>query len=255
MPTDWQIRSFSYEKGFGTLSHASGDEVLFNIDVWNLGSWKPSRKEARSDGPGSALLPRVGEPVAVTWKRSINGKTVPSSVQPTSRVSIGKEHGLAAWLKAIQRHTGHFRDLKPASLLKVLAKVDEDLPDAWGDGEPRAGAEYGSLLQSIALLREHAPGWFAEHASWVYEDDWRWNREQAVAVLPAMLGLSSAPAVASESESLDEYAARCNVQAEMEGRALRLCNVETDSDFYVLLALEPGAFAALIKDEFLVASE
>jgi hypothetical protein len=254
MPTDWQVKSFAHEQGFGTLSHALGEEAVFNIDAWNLGSWKPSRREALSQRQ-AALLPRVGEPVRVTWKRSLSGKTVPAQVQPTGRVSIGKEYKLSAWLKAVQRHTGHFAAIKPASLLEALAELDPDLADEWRDSEPRSAIDFAMLLMSIGQLREVAPDWFAEHAAWVYTDDWRWDRERGMATLPQMLGISATPALASESEALEEYAQRCNAQAATEGRELRLYSVDTDSDQYVVLALQPEAFAALVKDEYLAASE
>ena len=41
MPTEWKIKAFAHEKGFGTLVHVSGEEVIFNIDVWH-GSACPS---------------------------------------------------------------------------------------------------------------------------------------------------------------------------------------------------------------------
>lgn len=85
MPTEWKVSSFAHEKGFGTLVHESGEEVIFNIDVWDLGDSRPSAQQATSIRPGSPALPRAGEPVSVRWKRSRSGKNVPALVQPTGR--------------------------------------------------------------------------------------------------------------------------------------------------------------------------
>jgi hypothetical protein len=107
MPTGWLIKSFAHEKGFGTLVHGSGEEAIFSIDVWDLGSWKPPRKEAAMTGTASPLLPREGEAVRVRWKRSSRGNNVPALVQPMGRVSSArKEYKLSAWLKVSSEPEG-----------------------------------------------------------------------------------------------------------------------------------------------------
>lgn len=229
MPNDWRIKSFAHEKGFGSLVHGSGEEVIFNIDAWDLGSWKPSRKEAAMTGPASPLLPREGEPVQVRWKRSISGKNVPALVQPTARSSaVRKEYKLNAWLKGIQR-IGKFADLTSAALLKALAKLDEDRAEELRDGEPRDASDYAFLLMDIANIHEIDPEWVATHAGWVYSDDHRWDRDRARQTLPGMLGLGSVPEPAdSGDESLSEYAAKCNAEAERSGSDLRLHEVALD---------------------------
>lgn len=252
---EWRVKSFAPVQGFGTLVHASGEETLFSIDVWNTGSWKPTRKELAVFGDQSPLLPREGEPVHVIWKRSPSGKTVPAQVQPTGRTSNVKEFTLTAWLEAIRRCTGKFARVTPAQLIEVLSKIDEDLAESWRDGELRSAEDFGALLVNIAELRDYAPEWAAEHATWIYQDDWRWDRERAQKTLPAMLGIQSNPAPGENTESLGEYAQRCNQQAAAEGRTLRLCDVDTAGDFCVLLALRPDDFAALVEGEYLAVIE
>jgi hypothetical protein len=52
-------------------------------------------------------LPQEGKPVAVQWKRSLSGKTVPASILPTSRASrVRKDYKLSAWLKTVQKLSG-----------------------------------------------------------------------------------------------------------------------------------------------------
>ena len=252
MPTEWKIKVFAHEKGFGTLVHGSGEEVIFNIDVWDLGSWKPSRKEAAITGPASPALPREGEPVQVRWKRSISGKNVPALVQPTGRKSSArKEYKLNAWLKGIQR-AGRFTELTSSALLEALAKVDEDRAEEWRDGEPRDAGDFAFLLMDIASLHDVDPEWAATHAGWVYSDDHRWDRDRALETFPAMLGLESvaAPADAGD-QSLSDYAAKCNAEAERSGSDLRLHEAALDGDAHVLVAMAPAVFAALVKDGYL----
>lgn len=252
MPTEWKIKTFAHEKGFGTLVNGSGDEVIFNIDVWDLGSWKPSRKEAAMTGPASPLLPRAGEAVQVRWKRSISGKNVPALVQPAGRVSSArKEYKINAWLKGIQR-TGRFADLTSTALLKALAKLDEDRAEELRDGEARDASDFSFLLMDIANLHEVDPQWVSTHAGWIYSDDHRWDRDRARKTLPAMIGLKSVPEPADGGdESLSEYAAKCNAEAERSGSDLRLHEVALDGDADVFVAMTPTAFAALVKDGYL----
>jgi hypothetical protein len=250
MPTHWWIKSFAYEKGFGTLVHESGEEALFNIDVWDLGSWKPSRRDAVTTGPTSPLLPKEGEPVQVRWKRSsISGKTVPALVQPSGRVSANrKEYKLASWLKGLQR-TGRFAGLTAATLRKAMAKLDEDRAEEWRAGEPREAGDFAFLLMDLANLHDVAPEWVATHASWLYSDDHRWDRTRARKTLPGMLGLKSVPEPADGGdESLSEYAAKCNAEAERSGSALRLHEVVAlDGDAHVLVAMTPTEFTSLVE--------
>ncbi len=253
MPTHWRIKSFAHEKGFGTLVHESGEEVLFNIDAWNLGSWKPSRNDWATTGSESPLLPREGEPVQVSWKRSFSGKTVPALVQPTGRVSENrKAYTLAAWLKGFQK-TGRFAGLKATALRKALAKLDEDLSEEWSDGEPREAGDFAFLLMAIANLRDVDPEWVATHAGWLYSDDHRWDRDEARQRLPGMLGLASAPEPDADdsNESLPEYAAKCNAEAARSRSALRLHEVALDGDAHVLVAMTPAEFASLLEGGYL----
>jgi hypothetical protein len=252
MPTEWEVKAFAHEKGFGTLVHGSGEEVIFNIDAWDLGTWKPSRTEAATRGGGSALLPREGEPVQVRWKRSKSGKNVPALVQPTGRVSsVHKEYRLNAWLKGIQR-AGRFAGLSSAVLLEALAKLDEDCAEDWRDGQPRNASDFVFLLMDIANLHAVQPEWVATHAGWIYSDDHRWDRERARKTLPAMLGLASIPEPADGGdESLSDYAAKCNVEAERSGAEVRLHEVALEGDAHVFVAMPPAAFASLVEGGYL----
>lgn len=256
MPTAWRVKEFAHEKGFGVLVHESGEEVTFGIETWDLGSWKPSRKDAAALGSASPALPTEGEPVQVRWRRSRTGATIPALVQPTGRVSAERtQYKLGAWLKGIQR-AGGFAGLTAAALLRALAKLDEDRAEEWRDGEPREASDFAFLLMDIASLRQIEQGWVAEHAGWIYADDHRWDRERARATLPAMLALDAAPEpVAGGDESLSDYAARCNAEAERSGRELRLHEVALDGDAHVFVALPPAAFASLVKDGYLAVDE
>ena len=207
MPTEWRVKEFSRERGFGTLAHASGEEIVFNIDVWDLGGWKPSRQEESAQGPASATMPREGEPVRVRWKRSFSGKTVPALVQPSGRTAR-RRYQLGAWLKAIQR-AGRFAGLTTSALLKTLAKLDEDRAQQWRDREPRDANDFAFLLMDLAHVREVDARWASRHAAWLYSDDHDWDRDRAREILPAMLGLVSAPD-SSGASSLSDYVANCN---------------------------------------------
>ncbi len=252
MPTAWRVKEFTHEKGFGVLVHDSGEEVTFGIETWDLGSWKPSRKDAALAGPASPVLPRAGEPVQVRWKRSRTGATIPALVQPTGRTSADRtQYKLGAWLKGIQR-TGRFGGLTAAALLRALAKLDEDRAEEWKDGEPREASDFAFLLMDIANLHEVDQRWVDEHAGWVYADDHRWDRERARRTIPAMLALGAAPdPVEGGDESLTGYVARCNAEAERSGGELRLHEVALEGDAHVFVALPPSAFASLVKDGYL----
>ena len=253
MPTEWKIKTFAHEKGFGTLVHGSGEEVIFNIDVWHLGSWKPSRKDAARTGPASPALPREGEPVQVRWKRStISGKNVPALVQPTGRVSSPrKTFELDAWLKGMQG-VGKFAGLTSAALLEALAKLDEDRADELRDGERRDASDFAFLLMDIANLHEIDPEWVTAHASWIYSDDHRWDRDRAQKTLPAQLGLESFPEPEDHGDqSLSEYAAQCNAAAAKSGRDLRLHEIALDGDAHVFVAMTQTEFTLLVGDGYL----
>lgn len=257
MPTEgWRIKSFAHEKGFGALLHESGDEVTFNFDVWNLGTWKPSHKEAAITGPASPLLPREGEPVRVRWKLSLTGRIVPALVEPTGRVSSKrKEYKLNAWLKGMQR-AGVLGGLTASELLKALAKLDEGRAEEWRDGEPREAGDYAFLLMDLGNLHEVDPKWAAEHVAWIYADDHRWDGDRAVATLPSLLGLGAAPAPEdSDNQSLSEYVRACNAAAEREGAPMRLHEVAIEADAHVFVRMPAEAFSALVKDGYLDRSE
>lgn len=137
-------------------------------------------------------------------------------------------------------------------MLKALAKLDEDRADEWHDGEPRDAADFAFLLMDIANIREVDPGWVATHAGWIYSDDHRWDRQRARETLPGILGLFSAPAAADGGdETLSEYAAKCNAEAERSGSELRLHEVALDGDAHVFVAMTREAFDALVKEGFL----
>jgi len=261
MPSDWTVVTFAHDKGFGSLRHASGEEVIFDYAAWNLGDWKPSRKDPDT-GPSSPLLPQPGEPVRVEWRRSATGKNVPRLVQPTGRVSIARqEHKLPLWLKALQKQ-GRFSGLTPATLLKALARLDEDLAEEWKDGEPREASDFAYLLMAIAHLALEDSEWGAAHADWIYSDDHRWDRERASARLPAMLGLQArSVATAGDGyttgaeESLADYARVCNARAEAAGLELRLHEVDLDGDEHVFVCLPPAAFDSLVEGGYLGRTE
>jgi hypothetical protein len=260
MPTDWTVASFAHEKASGTLRHAAGEEVVFDIDAWDLGNWKPSGKDAAVIGTGSPLLPQPGEPVHVKWRRSATGKNVPRVVQPTGRVSVERqEYKLGAWLKAVQKHGGRFSGLTPATLLKALARLDEDRADEWKDGQPREAWEYAFLLMNLAHLADDDSHWRTAHAGWIYADDHRWDRDHARHRLPAMLGLSAdAVPTAGDGyntgadESLPEYAAKCNAAAVAAGVELRLHEVDLEGDEHVFVCLPQRGFDALTRGGYLV---
>lgn len=261
MPTDWTIASFSHEKGFGTLRHAAGDEAPFSVEAWTLGQWKPTRQEAQKTGPDSPLYPRPGEPVRVTWRRTAAGKTVPRVVEPTGRVSVPMErHRLRGWLDAIRELGGRFTKLTEAALLAVLAEIDEDLAEEWGDGEPREASDYAYLLMHLAHHADRDEGFRAAHAGWIYADDHRWDRNGAQQRLPILLGLppGSVPAAgdgitSGQDESLPEYAERCNTAA--AGGPERLHEVNLDGDEHVLVCLTREAFDALVSGGYLARAE
>ena len=226
MPTEWTVVIFARDKGFGTLRHASGEEVVFDFGSWDLGDWKPP--------PGASALPQPGEPVRVEWRQSASGKNVPRIVRPIGRVSAPR-HTLSAWLSAVKEHTGHFSSLTPARLIEALARLDEDLAEDWGDGAPRHADDFGWLLMSIAHL--------AIADDWIYADDHRWDRERARARFHAMLGLPpNSVATGTDEESISEYAKACNAAAASK---LRLHEIALDGDEHVFVCLPTSAFEAL----------
>jgi len=263
MPSNWTVASFNYQQGFGTLRRENGEEFDFDIGSWHLGGWKPSRRDEQITGSTSPLLPQVGESVRVEWKRSVTGKTVPRVVQPTERISTARrEVKLAAWLKAIQKHTNHFAQLNPNTLVRALAQLDEDLAEEWSDGEPREPADYAYLLMYVAQLADENPDWGATHATWVYSDDHRWDRERACSRLPAMLGLAPrSVATAGDGyssgtdESLSDYARACNQCASAASLNVRLHELEFEGDQHVFVCLPPAAFVKLVKGGYLEAAQ
>lgn len=104
---------------------------------------------------------------------------------PIGRVSNRKAYKLGAWLKAIQRHAGRFNGLNAASLLEVLAKLDEDRAEELRDDEPRDAGAFAFLLMDIASIADVDPAWAAMHAGWIYTDDHRWDRDLARQTLPS----------------------------------------------------------------------
>lgn len=261
MPGDWSVRSFAAEKGFGTLVHASGEEVVFQIEAWNLGGWEPPKREAAVLGAASPLLPKEGEPVRVTWRRSATGKNVPSLVQPTARVSVKrKEYTLKAWLKGVQKHTGRFTGVTAAEILRVLAKIDEGLVEHWTDGSYDA-SEFAYLLMYLGHLRED-PAWAGAHTTWIYCDDHRWDRKGAGRALPAMIGLppdSVATAgdgiTTGRDESLSEYVQKVNTVAASQGKVMLLHEVDLDGDERVFVCLKQDAFEALVAGGYVGRAE
>lgn len=256
MPTAWTVESFAPEQGFGTLCHASGEQVTFTLEAWNLGDWKPTLKELAITGAASPLLPRPGEPVRVQWRRAATGKNVPRLVQPTARVSPErKAHDLGAWLAAVQKHTGHLPGLTAAELLEVLARIDEDACEKWE--APRETWEYAFLLMDLAFHADDDAAW-RPFAAWIYADDHRWDRTRAHQRLPAMLGLAAGAVPTAgdgyrtgPEESLSEYAAKCNAAAASAGVALRLHELDLHGDSHVFVCLPPAAFDALTKGGYL----
>jgi len=253
MPTAWRVKSFAHERGFGVLVHESGEEATFGIDVWDLGSWTPPRKDAALLGAASPVLPREGEPVVVRWKASRRGGNVPALVQPTGRSSEKpRQFKLDDWLRGIHR-AGEFRGLTASGLLKALEELEGEPPDEWSGDELHDASDFAHLLMSVAAIRDVDPEWAAAHAGWIYSDDHRWDRERARATVPAMLGLGSAPEPAGPGESLGDYAARCNAEADRSGGERRLHTVALDGDAWVFVALPPAVFASLVADGYLAA--
>jgi len=268
MPSDWHVKTFTREQGFGTVARDGNEPVVFSIDVWDLGSWKPPKKAIyfAVDGaapvelsPDQILMPQPGEPVRVQWKRSRVGHSVPALVQPTGRVSYDrKEYTLRAWISGIQKHAGRFAGVTVNELLRVIGALDADLADEWRDGESRDGSDYVTLLMSLAEAAEHDPAWGASHARWLYTDDHRWDRVRAQRTLGPVLGLREPCAPLGDGyatgtlESLPDYVARCNAAAEREGLALRWRELALDGDAHVLVSLDDAAYNALIRAGYVV---
>lgn len=256
MPTEWKVGTFSREKGFGKLVHESGEEVIFNIDVWHLGGWQPSRKEVATKGREALGLPVPGERVRVRWKPSItSGQNVPALVQPIGRVSR-KTYRLGAWMKGIQKHSGNLVGLTPAALLKALAKLDEDRAEEWRGGEPHEAEDFAFLLMDLGNVAAVDPAWAASHAGWIYTDDHRWDRERARRTLTSMLGVGSeAPKpLSGGDESLTEYVARCNAEASHLGNDVLLHEIALDADAHVFVAMKRSSFETLVKGGYVDAA-
>lgn len=255
MPSDWRVKEFAHERGFGVLVHETGEEANFSIDVWDVGAWKPTRKEAAMLGQSTPALPQPGEPVSVRWKTSRLGRTVPALVQPTSRVSSArKEYKLSAWLKGLQKE-GVFVGLEPAKLISALAKLDEDNAEEWRDGEPRDASDFAFLLMDLAAVHEVDPKWAEAHAGCLYSDDWRWDRDAAREKMPVILGLDAAPAPGGDDESLPAYVKRCNESAAEARVELRLHEVALDGDAHVFIAMKPQSFTRLVDQQYLAVDE
>lgn len=262
MPTTgWTVIDFSAEKGRGTLRHSGGEEVPFDIEVWNLGDWAPAIYDSTL-GASSPLLPRPGEPARVEWKRSLSGKNVPRLVQPVGRESrTAPRYTLKAWLDGIRKRTGRFSKLTPKGLVKALEDRDMD-GDEWADGEERAAPDFAFLLMTIANLASDDAAFRAAHADWIYSDDHRWDRDSAAERLPAMLGLAPGSVAtagdgrsAGGDQSLSEYASACNERAAAQGLPLRLHEIALDADAHVLVCLPPQAFDALVEGGYVARAE
>jgi hypothetical protein len=268
MPTEWRIASFSSEQGFGTLIHESDEQVIFNIDAWDLGDWKPPRNEVyfAIDGsrsvatqPGNALLPTVGERVRVRWKRSRTGKNVPALVQPMERVSVEvKAYKLGAWLKGIQSHAGCLLGLTSRKLVAALATLDNDVAEGWREGEAHEGSDFVFLLKDLAAVVEVDLSQ-AKHFGWIYSDDHRWDRERAQRTVATMLGLREPIPTAGDGyttgtdESLPDYVTRCNAIADEQGCTVRLRELNLEGDAHVFIAVTDEAFDALTKGGYVIA--
>lgn len=257
MPTEWQVRDFSHERGLGTLVHPpTGTEIPFAIDAWTVGDWEPPAKEAAVMGAKSPYMPQAGEPVRVEWKRSATGKTVPRSIQPTGRVAAPPPvvHSLAEWLAAVQTYAGKLLRVTSAGLLEALGNVDGDAMDHFGDGEARDASEYGWLLFYLGGVHEVDPAWAEQNASWIFVDDHRWDRRRASREICAALGLApSAVAPNGDSESLAEYVARCNARAREHASREIFHAVPVDGDAFVFVLMTEEGFSALVANGFIEA--
>ena len=256
MPREgWAVKAFSYEKGFGTLVHApSGEEATFQADAWNIGDYRPSRAEEAAAGDDSPYVPREGESVRVTWRRSVLGKTVPGVVEPTSRVSTPrKEYTLAAWLKGVQKHAGKLTGVTAAKVVAALRKLDEDSAEEWSDGEPREADEYHFLLMDLGNVRDVDETWATTHCSWIHTDDHRWDRQRAQAAIASALSISPVKP-AGDDESLSDYVARCNAVASANGAKELFYEVDLDADAHVFIAVTPDAMRALVHGGYVEVS-
>ncbi|QSQ24078.1 hypothetical protein JY651_03610 [Pyxidicoccus parkwayensis] len=254
MPTDWVVARFEYARGLGAISREGEAEVGFDMTAWRYDPTAQSRKEIH----GAASWPQPGEPVAVTWKRSaFSGRVVPALIVPTSRKAARKRHRPGTWLKAVTRITGHFSGLTLKKLNGLLSQpgVEISLEEQFPADDEFEAEELAELLHHVAILRGLAPDAYREHAAWLYADDHRWDRQDAAAHLPPLLGLPPSavePAPDDSNESLTDYAARLNALAETRALPLRLHSLAHDSDFELLAALTPAQMAKLEKDRYLV---
>jgi hypothetical protein len=253
LPTDWRVVRFEPQRGLGYLVREGSSEVAFDIAVWQYDYTQldaVERRRTQLDSERHPEYPAAGEPVQVTWKRSVLGRIIPASVTPTART---RETGIRLlvddWLERVGREVPGVRDLTWSTLITSLQILDAEIGDSYpADGRFAAG-ELSDLLCCLAAMRDVDPGWYAEHASWIYADDQRWDRDAAADFLPRMVGLPSravAPLPAGGDESLWDFAKRVNERAEQARSGVRLFLLAEDSDRYGLVALSPPAAKRLV---------
>lgn len=165
-PDDWVIATFAGDRAIGTIASTSaGVEVSFSLEVW----WPCEPAVARSlqDSPQrrELLLPRPGEPVAVEWRRSSQGRDVPARVRRLRPLAVLKPMTFLVWLARLAEEVPALEGWDPEEWARLFRELEEDLDDtvhaATADNPERH-------LAVLAWLVTHAPPAFvARRLGWL----------------------------------------------------------------------------------------
>ena len=119
----WVVSAFSAETAFGRIRDTdSGREAAFAIEVWVPCDPTTARALDESEHRRHLLLPRVGEPVNVTWRKGYQGVDVPSRVTRTHPVvEMLPQRTFRDWLRAMASHVPLLAQLKASAWEELAA--------------------------------------------------------------------------------------------------------------------------------------
>jgi hypothetical protein len=124
----WVVSEFSAEQAFGRVRDLdTGREAVFPLEAWMPCDPKTARDLDDSDRRRHLLLPRVGEPVDVTWKKGYRGVDVPSRVVRTRPIgAVLPQRTLRDWLRAMAVHVPALAHVTAESLQALAPDIELD---------------------------------------------------------------------------------------------------------------------------------
>lgn len=150
---EWIISEFSAERAFGRVREvASGREVTFSIEAWSPCDPATARVLDDSDQRRSLLLPRIGEPVQVTWKK-LGSRDAVAKVARIEPIDVLPPLAFRDWLAAMAAYISPISGWTEEEWLELSDVLAADLMELTDDPTPVDPTRHLGLL---AWCREHA---------------------------------------------------------------------------------------------------